>query len=78
MAKIIRKIAVIGFFVFSFLCIGDVYSQGPPAPPGGGSDPPCWPPPCVPIDGGIGFLLVAGALYGSKKLLDSRKKENII
>lgn len=44
-----------------------VLAAGPPGPPGGGGDPPCWPPPCVPIDGGIGFLLAAGLAYGAKK-----------
>lgn len=43
---------------------------GPPG--GGGGTPPCWDPPCVPIDGGIGFLLAAGAFIGVTKL--SRKK----
>lgn len=50
---------------------------GPPPPPGGGpggGTPPCWPPPCVPIDGGITFLLAAGAIYGSKKIYDINKK----
>lgn len=39
-------------------------------PPGGGG---CIPPPCIPIDGGLGFLLAAGAIYGGKKLLDHKK-----
>ena len=30
--------------------------------------------PCIPIDGGISFLLVAGAAYGGKKALDSWKE----
>jgi hypothetical protein len=46
--------------------------------PGGGSPPPggapsCWPPPCIPIDGGIGFLIAAGIAVGGKKLLNLRK-----
>jgi len=32
---------------------------GPPPPP---------PPPCLPIDGGLLFLLIAGIVYGVKKL----------
>lgn len=36
--------------------------------PGGG--PTCWPPPCIPIDGGIGFLIAAGVAYGVKKTWD--------
>ena len=46
----------------------------PPPPPGGGMAPPCWPPPCLPIDGGIGFLIAAAAVYGGKKLYDHQKK----
>jgi hypothetical protein len=38
-----------------------------PGDPGGDPD--------VPIDGGIGLLIAAGALYGSKKMLDYRKKK---
>ncbi len=46
---------------------------GPPGPPGGGGDPPCWPAPCVPIDGGIGFLIAAGLAYGGKKAYSTIK-----
>ena len=52
----------------------------PAPPPSGGTTggPGCWPPPCVPIDGGIVFLMVAAGLYGAKKIYDLRKKtENI-
>ena len=41
------------------------FAQGPPDP----ND--------VPIDGGIGFLLAAGAVYGVKKYRDGKmKREN--
>ena len=49
--------------------------SGPPGPPGGGGTPPCWPPPCVPIDGGVLFLAAAGIAYGSKKAYDFTKKQ---
>jgi hypothetical protein len=49
-----------------------VMAQG--GPPVGGN-PPCWPPPCIPIDGGLGFLVAAGIAYGGKKVLDLRKDE---
>ena len=32
-------------------------------------------PPATPIDGGLSALLVAGGLYGAKKIRDSRKKK---
>jgi hypothetical protein len=56
-------------FVFSHFA-----SAAPPPPPGGSAGPPCWPPPCIPVDGGVSFLIVAGAAYGAKKIYDSRKK----
>lgn len=50
--------------------------SAPPPPPSG--SPGCWPPPCVPIDGGVTFLIAAGAAYGAKKLVDARKKNKSI
>jgi len=41
-------------------------------PPGSGG-PPCWPPPCVPIDGGISFLILVGAIFGGKKIYNNLK-----
>ncbi|MDP2387725.1 MAG: hypothetical protein Q8M29_15235 [Bacteroidota bacterium] len=71
----IQPIAIL--FIIAFLAAN--YSSlaagaGPP-PPGGGTGPTCWPPPCVPIDGGITFLLLAGAAYGSKKVYDLKKNK---
>jgi hypothetical protein len=40
-------------------------------PPGGGGRPPCVPPPCVPIDQGMVYLLASGlvlGIYGYKKM----------
>ncbi len=48
------------------------FAQPPGGPPPGGGttggDPPCWDPACIPIDGGIGFLIAAGAALGIRKL----------
>jgi hypothetical protein len=43
---------------------------------GPGDGPPCGGPfgPCIPIDGGISFLLIAGAAYGSKRAFDFWKE----
>lgn len=61
--------------IAAFSSCNNAFAGGPPGPPGGGpGGPPCWPPPCVPIDGGISFLLVAGAIYGGKKVYDISKK----
>jgi len=48
-----------------FLPSFSVFAQ--PGNPGGDPD--------VPIDGGIGVLIAAGVLYGSKKIYDARKKK---
>lgn len=67
---------VVGLFL---LLSVDLYAGGaPPGPPGGGGGPPggCWPPSsCIPIDGGLSFLLLAGAAFGGKKVYDISKKE---
>lgn len=61
------------------ISIPDLFAAGPPVvappPPPGGGGPPCWPPPCVPIDGGISLLFAAGLALGGRKLLKSSKKE---
>lgn len=56
-------------FIAAFSSCNNASAQPPPPPP-----PPCFPPPCVPIDGGISFLLVAGAIYGGKKIYELSKK----
>ena len=48
------------------------------APPAGGGSPVCWPPPCIPIDGGISLLVAAGAIYGGKKLYSNRKEKKAL
>lgn len=48
----------------------------PPDPGGGGGElPNCFPPPCVPIDGGLSWLLLAGVAYGGKKVYQMNKGE---
>lgn len=58
--------------LFLFIGFSYVLHAAPPPPPGG--SPACWPPPCIPIDGGLSFLVAAGAAYGAKKIYDLRKK----
>jgi len=50
---------------------------GPPPGGAGGTNPPCWDPECIPIDGGVGFLIAAGAVIGVKKIRDHRKQSGI-
>lgn len=58
--------------IFLILISNSVFSQlgTPPTGPGG---PPCWPPPCIPVDGGIGFLIIIGAALGIKKIYFTKK-----
>ena len=42
-------------------------------PASGTNDPGCFPPPCIPIDGGATLLIVAGLAIGGKKAFDARK-----
>jgi hypothetical protein len=44
------------------------------AQPGPGCDP-LTDPLCVPLDGGLSFLIAAGVGYGIKKVRDSRKQQ---
>lgn len=62
------------FLIAFFAVIGAVSYAAAPPPPPPGNGPACWPPPCVPIDGGITLLMAAGAAYGAKKFHESRKK----
>lgn len=55
-----------------------LFAQPPGGPPPGGggttgTTPPCWEPECIPIDGGIGLLIAAGALLGGRKLYGQLK-----
>ena len=68
-----RSILLILFI--SVLAIFDLKAQ-PPDPGGGtGGVPNCFPPPCVPIDGGLSWLLLAGTAYGGKKIYDLSKED---
>ena len=56
-------------FLLSSVMISAQLGGGPP----GSGGPPCWPPPCVPIDGGISFLILVGAIFGGKKVYNNLK-----
>ena len=62
--------------VFFLVLLGSQTLLAAPPPPA--INPPCWPPPCIPIDGGISALIVAGAAYGAKKLYNKKKKDSTI
>lgn len=79
--KIYSTIHKLGVLLFIVTCEFMAFTQGGPPggpPPGGqvptGTGPPCWDPNCVPIDGGVGFLIAAGAVLGVKKIRDYKKQ----
>ena len=61
--KLINAIQVVVYILLPTIMFA------PPFPPNPGNTSPN-----SPIDAGIGFLLVAGASYGIKRLADARKK----
>jgi hypothetical protein len=66
-----KKINLLFLFIFFNLFLSlNSFSQDFEPPP----EPDCWEPPCIPIDGGIVFLIAAGAAYGSKKIHDYKKQ----
>jgi hypothetical protein len=74
---------LITFFAFILLLNLTTLVNAQPLPGGGGGggggtpgNPPCWPNPaaCIPIDGGIGFLIAAAAAFGAKKLYNKNIK----
>ena len=70
--RTVRSLVLLVFIVLS----GSLAYAGAPPPPSTSGDPGCWPPPCVPVDGGISLLIAAGAAYGAKKFYDKRKKSD--
>lgn len=75
MKKFILKTCLFVLLVFAS---GNLFAQPSGTPPGGpsGAQPPCWPPPCIPVDGGISVLIALGAAYGSKKAYDFYKSKD--
>ena len=67
-----KKIVLVFALALFTVCIVSVeksLAAGAPPPP-----QTCWPPPCIPIDGGISLLVAAGVALGGKKMYDFRKK----
>ncbi len=51
-------------FIILFLLIANQYLCQPGLPQGPG----CWPPPCIPVDGGISIFTFISILFGYKFL----------
>jgi len=65
-----KRVIYIFIFIFGITTVSIALAPPPPPPP---DEPGCWPPPCIPIDGGISLLIAAGAIYGGRKLYKSKK-----
>ena len=59
----IRKIILIFILIVLPFFVQTVSAQPPPEPVD------------IPIDGGLGFLLLAGMAYGAKKIIDNREND---
>tara|TARA_B100000927_G_C16140449_1_gene339143 strand:- start:59 stop:256 length:198 start_codon:yes stop_codon:yes gene_type:complete len=53
--------------IFLVFLVEFISSQGGPGAPGGPFNN-CWPPPCIPIDGGITIITIVAAFFGFKNL----------
>ncbi len=53
-------------FISLIFLVEFISAQGPGAP--GGPINNCWPPPCVPIDGGLTIFVLIAAFFGYKNL----------
>jgi len=67
-----KKSFLIGLLTLAALMV--FTSLGAQPPLSGTTGPPCFPPPCIPIDGGTSILIAAGLIWGGKKAYDHSKK----
>lgn len=69
--------------VFALLVNVHLFSQPPGGPPPGGggttgTTPPCWEPECIPIDGGLIFLLIGGVLFGAHLIYQYKRRQKSV
>ncbi len=64
MRKYVYTLLVLFAFMVMPILIQDLAAQPPPPDP----KP-------IPIDGGLAFLIAAGAMYGARKIIKSRKEQ---
>ena len=59
----VNKAFIFLFVVFIVLVsVQTAHAQPPPPPPA--DTPPCWPPPCVPVNGGLIYAVGAAMIFG--------------
>jgi hypothetical protein len=67
-AKIAFRLLTLAVFFIPFLAMGQ---DSPPFPIGAPDCGDFFGPACIPIDGGVSFLIAAGVALGGKKALDA-------
>ena len=72
MKKIAIKSLLSFLFVLGMACTIDAQTGPPIQGPGPGD---CFPPPCIPVDGGISLLIAAGIGIAGKKAYDYNKEQ---
>ncbi|MEM7163239.1 MAG: hypothetical protein AAF487_12455 [Bacteroidota bacterium] len=69
-----KKSILLGLLTMAgIFCCSSLLGQPPLS---GTTGPPCFPPPCIPIDGGTSLLIAAGLIWGGKKAYDYRQKDH--
>lgn len=73
MKRTVKRLFATAILLGGFMTF-DLYAPPPTAGTGGtggvsGTGAGCWPPPCIPIDGGIGLLIAAGIVFGGRQLI---------
>jgi hypothetical protein len=71
MMKLNKYILLSTVILLMVLGIQTGHAQPPPPPPPSG--PPCWPPPCIPVNGGILYAVIAAVAFGAYTLFRSMK-----
>jgi hypothetical protein len=69
--RLLALITIITFFALPVSVMGQDSPDSPDSPEECGAP---FGEPCIPIDGGVSFLIAAGVAYGGKKAFDLRKK----
>jgi hypothetical protein len=68
--KINKYFVLVAVILLMIVGIQTGHAQPPPPPPPT-NGPPCWPPPCIPVDNGILFAVLAAVLFGAVTLYKS-------
>lgn len=62
--------------LLTIIGIQTAHAQPPPPPPPSG--PPCWPPPCIPVNGGIIYAVIAAVAFGVYSFFRVKKAQSAV